>query len=89
MNFKPAFYFLLATFIFLSFSATAANQGLAWHSTTLVEATVKGLDESQYVMSQIYSEGKYVKKDLAEARKWLEKAAAQGNQEAKQVLEKL
>lgn len=35
-----------------------------------------GLADSQYAMGMVYADGTYAKKDLAEARKWFEKAAA-------------
>ena len=46
--------------------------------------------KAQYRLGQIYEEGRReIKKDLAEARKWYEKAAAQGHKEAQAALDKL
>ena len=49
----------------------------------------KGYDFAQYYLGRMYHEGLGVNKSLYMAREWLNKAAAQGNQKAKDLLAKL
>ena len=48
-----------------------------------------GHASAQYVVGQSYYKGLGIRRNMREARKWLSKAAANGNQAAKNLLEEI
>ena len=52
-------------------------------------AAGQGDSEAQYIVGLLYYFGEGTTKNVSEAKKWLKKAAAQGNKDAKDFLKKL
>lgn len=50
------------------------------------DAAESGHAQAQATLGKFYSQGNYLEKDSAKALEWYQKAAAQGNQEAKNAL---
>ncbi|MEO6529027.1 MAG: sel1 repeat family protein, partial [Gemmatimonadaceae bacterium] len=51
-----------------------------------LKAADRGHAESQYALGMLYANGEGVSRSDGEAAKWLKKAAAQGNDRARQEL---
>ena len=53
------------------------------------KAAERGLADAQFILGFMYENGYGVEQDLRKAREWYQKAANQGNEDAKKVLERL
>ena len=59
------------------------------HAEFDIDAAERGSPSAQYILGRRYLDGESVPKDEMEARRWLEKSAAQGNSDAQAALQAL
>jgi len=59
------------------------------HAEFDIDAAESGNPSAQYILGRRYLDGESVPKDETEARRWLEKSAAQGNSDAQATLKEL
>ena len=60
-----------------------------WRENVWHRAAVEGYASEQYNLGVMYQTGFGLPKDMAKAREWFQKAADQGDVQAKSVLKKL
>lgn len=69
--------------------APVGGQSYGWVLNVTTGQASPGDPRAQFRLGEMYREGEGLRKSRSRARKWLKRAAAQGHEEAAQLLEKL
>jgi TPR repeat protein len=70
-------------------TGTGVAQDVDEGLSLLTKSADSGYYEAQYYLGKLFMEGKYVKKNIQRAKKYLSMAARQGDPDAKALLEKI